>query len=107
MQRKIYKNFFLQPKKQLNEGLLREDVLGDILFSEFTLVGTRGYNACLQKPKPRPDDGQQPLTNLQTVMREEYCKTAERGFGRLQGFVSTSYSINILFSDKHTQSPER
>jgi hypothetical protein len=49
MQRKFYKNFFLQPKKQLNEGVsFWEDVLGDTLFSEFTLVGTRGYNASLQ-----------------------------------------------------------
>jgi hypothetical protein len=54
-------------------------------------------NACLQATLPRPDDGQQTLPNHQTVMREAYAEIAERGWGRLQGFVRTLLWLYIIF----------
>jgi hypothetical protein len=45
-------------------------------------------NACAQKPMPRRNDGQRTVNEHQTVMREEYAKTAARGMGLLQRFVS-------------------
>jgi hypothetical protein len=45
--------------------------------------------ASRQKPKPLPDGGQPSLMNPQTVMREEYVKMTDSGFGLLHAFVST------------------
>lgn len=44
-------------------------------------------NACAQKPKARPHDGQPNLTKQQAFMRQTYAEIAERGVGLLQRFV--------------------
>jgi len=45
-------------------------------------------NTCAQKPKARHDDVQHSVAWQQTVMREAYAETEERGLGLLQRFVS-------------------
>ena len=50
-------------------------------------------NACLQATLPRPDDGQHTVPKYQAVMREAYAEIAERGWGRLQGFVSNPFRV--------------
>ena len=48
-------------------------------------------NAGHQQPTARPDDGQRTVNKQQTVLREEYIETTERGVGLLHGFVSAFY----------------
>ena len=46
----------------------------------------------------RPDDGQRTLTKHQTVMREEYAETGERGFGLAHEIVR----LIIFYKHLHT-----
>jgi hypothetical protein len=46
--------------------------------------------------------GNKPSRNHRTVMREEYVKIAERGFGQLQGFVSKLSNISSIVFYSYT-----
>ena len=48
-----------------------------------------------QLPKARHDDGKQAVIEQQTVMREYFCKTTERGLGQLHAIVS-AFNCSIL-----------
>ena len=74
--------------------------------SSFNSLWKEFSNACLQTTLPRPDDGQQTLPNHQAFMREAYAEIAERGWGRLQGFVSAfNILLPLIFFALHTPYP--
>jgi hypothetical protein len=54
------------------------------------------FNAMRQQPKPRHDDGHRPVTWQQPVMREEWVKTAARGFGLLHVFDTDHGLSSVL-----------
>ena len=73
-----------------------------MLLFVYVLDAKKFANACAQTPKARHNDGQRPLTRQQTVMRQEYAKTAERGLGRLQRFVShAAHHRKTLLGKRH------
>ncbi len=49
-----------------------------------------------QMTETRPDDGRQTQTWQQTVMREEYAETAERGLGHLHAIVSQALDLKMI-----------
>jgi hypothetical protein len=52
-------------------------------------------NACLQATQARPDRKYTACKTTQTLVAGTYAKTGERGWGRLQGFVSAFCGVKI------------
>lgn len=68
----------------------------DMFISLLYRVMSTTANACHQQPKLRPHDGQHTAMWQQTIMREDFFKTTERGFGLLHGLLGKLPSIQAI-----------